>query len=133
MELVFYCSSFTVAILSSIIAWSISIIKKEGLDEKSRIIALAILHSIIYCLLQFSYGFVQWTIRFNKFHQYPHRNPFYIFVSICCIVSVIIMGIFYIKYRKEEYGTAKTVLYLIAINTLAIILVMIFSPFKGWF
>ena len=59
MELVFYCSSFTVAILSSIIAWSISIIKKEGLDEKSRIIALAILHSIIYCLLQFSYGFVQ--------------------------------------------------------------------------
>ena len=111
----------------------LSIIKKEGLDEKSRIIALAILHSIIYCLLQFSYGFVQWTIRFNKFHQYPHRNPFYIFVSICCIVSVIIMGIFYIKYRKEEYGTAKTVLYLIAINTLAIILVMIFSPFKGWF
>lgn len=132
MEKILGYSLITIAILYEIIKRSKSVIK-EDLDEWRKIVILAISNFMIYCLLQYSYGFIQWTIRFNEYHRYPYKNPFCILVIIYCIISFIILGTYYIKYRKNEYGIAKTVLFLLAIHILAILLVMLFSPFKGWF
>ena len=119
-----------IAILYLIIEKSKSVIKAD-LNEWCKIIIWAISNFMIYCLLQYSYGFIRWTIRFNKFHRYPYKNPFCMLVIIYCIISFIILGRVYIKYQKYEYGIAGTVLLFIVIHILAILLVMFFSPFKN--
>lgn len=132
MEKILAFSYFAIAFLSIIIVWSISVIRSD-FKEKYKIIILALLHFVIYCLVQYSYGFIQWTIRLNKFDNYPYKNPFCMLVIIYCIISFIILGRFYIKYKKEEVGTSKAVWTLIGIHILAILLIIFFSPLKNWF
>ena len=133
METILVFSAITIAVLFLIIKASKSVIYDVYMDKWCKIIDLAISHSIIYCLLQYAYGFIQWTIRLNKFQRYPYKNPFCILVIIYCIISFIILGTYYIKETKNEYGILKTVLFLLAIHILAILLVMLLSPFKNFF
>lgn len=121
-------SYLTIAALSLIIVWSMSVIRLN-LKEKYKIIPLAILHFIIYCLLKYAIEFILWTIRLDKFDSYPYRNPFFILVIIYCIISFIIMGRFYIKNKKNECGVKKIVFLLFTIHILSIFLLMFFCPF----
>lgn len=132
MEKILIFSLITITLLYLIIRGSRAVIYSD-LDKWCKIIDLAVLNSIIYCLLQYAYGFIQWTIRLNKFYRYPYKNPFCILVIIYCIISFTILGSHYIKYTKNEYGITKTVLLLFVIHILAILLVMFFSPFKNFF
>ena len=132
MEKILAFSSITIAFLFFIIAVSESVIHSD-LCDWCKIIILALLNFVIYCLLQYSYGFIQWTIRLNKFHRYPYKNPFCMLVIIYCIISFIILGRHFIKYEKNEYGIKNTVLFLFAIHIIAILLVIFFSPFNYWF
>ena len=132
METVLVYSLITISILYLIIKKSKSVMQAD-LKEGHKIGILAIFNFMIYCLLQYSYGFIQWTIRLNKFHRYPYKNPFCMLVIIYCIISFIILGTYYIKYRKNEYGIAKTVLFLFIIHILAILLVIFFSPINYFF
>lgn len=132
MEKIISFSYITIEILFLIIMGSISVIK-SNLDEKYKTIIWAILNFIIYCLIQYSYDFIQWTIRLNIYHRYPYKNPFCILVIIYCIISLIILGIYYIKYQKNEYDIRIAVLLLLIIHVSAILLVMFFSPFNNWF
>lgn len=125
-------SYIIISILLLIIMCSITVIK-SNLRERYKIILWAILNYVIYCLLQYSYGFIQWTIRLNKFDRYPYKNPFCMLVIFYCIISFIILGTYYIIYKKNEYGIGKTVLYLVLIHILAILFVIFLSPFKNWF
>ena len=132
MENILAFSLATIAFLFFIIAVSKSVIHSD-LGDWCKIIILAVLNFVIYCLLQYSYGFIQWTIRLNKFDSYPYKNPFCMLVIIYCIISFILLGIQFIKYEKNEYGIKRTVLFLFAIHILAILLVIFFSPFNNWF
>lgn len=132
MEKIFVFSYLTIALLALIIIGGMSIIR-SNLKEGYKIIPLAGLHFIIYCLLQYSYEFIQWTIRFNKFDNYPYKNPFCVLVIIYCIISFIIFGIYYIKYNKYKYSITSSILFLLVIHLLAILFVLFFSPFKNWF
>lgn len=128
MENILVFSLIVIAILYFIIEKSKLVINGE-LDEWCKIVILAISNFMIYCLLKYCYGFIRWTIRCDIFHRYPYYNPFCILVIIYCIISFIILGTYYIKYQKNEYGTVRTVLLFLTIHILAILLAMFFSPF----
>ena len=132
MENILVFSLITIVILYLIIKVSKSVMQTD-LSEWCKIIILAVSNFMLYCLLQYSYGFIQWTIRFNKFHRYPYKNPFCILIIIYCIISFIILGVYYIKYRKNKYGIAKTVFFLFIIHILAILFVIFFSPINYFF
>ena len=71
--------------------------------ERYKIIILAVLHSVIYCLVYQAYDFIQWTIRFHKVTNYPYRYPFAFLVIIYCIISFIILGVLlYMRYKKAD-------------------------------
>ena len=129
MENILIFSFITIALLYLIIKTSKSVIYDAHMDNWCKIIDLAVLHSIIYCLLQYAYGFIMWTIRLNKFNRYPYKNPFCMLVIVYCIISFIILGIHYIKYGKNEYDMTKTIWFLCIIHILAILLIICFSPF----
>ena len=132
MENILVYSLITITVLYLIIRVSKLVIHAD-LGEWCKTSILAVSNFMIYCLLQYSYGFIQWTIRLNKFHRYPYKNPFCMLVIIYCIISFIILGTHFIKYEKNEYGIKKTVLFLFVIHILAILLVIFFSPFNNWF
>lgn len=125
-------SMITIVILYQIIRKSKSVIESE-LKEWIKIVILAVSNFMIYCLLQYSVGFITWTIRFHKFQRYPYKNPFCMLVILYCVVSFIILGGCYIKHEKEEYGIGSTLLFLEIIHILAIILVMFLSPVNYFF
>ena len=111
------------------IAVSFVIIVKEIIesnkDECKKTIVLSISYFMNYTLLLYCYRFVSWTIEFEKFHRYPYKNPFCIFVFVCCIIVFVILGIYYIKYQKNIYGIKQTLLLFIAIHILAILLLIL--------
>ena len=132
MEKILSYSAVVLVMLYLIIVGSISALQ-SNLEEKYKVIILTVLNYVIYCLMQYSFGFIQWTIRLNKFDWYPYKNPFCMLVIIYCIISFIILGAYYIKYKKSEYGTKKAAWFLVAIHISSILLVIFLSPFKGWF
>lgn len=132
MTKILYFSWVTIAMLAIIVFVSISVIQSNSKEIK-KIFILAIFHFLIYCLVQYSCGFIQWTIRFNKFDSYPYKNPFCILVIIYCIISFSILGTCYIRYGKNKYGITKTIWFWFVIHILALLFLMIFSPFNGWF
>lgn len=132
MENILIYSIITIAILYQIIRKSKSVIESE-LKEWIKIVILAVSNFIIYCLLQYSIGFIAWTIRFHKFQQYPYKNPFCMLVILYCMISIVILGGCYIKHEKEEYGIGSTLLFLEIIHILAFILVMFLSPVNYFF
>ena len=132
MEEILAFSSIVIAFLLFIIAVSESVTHSD-LGDWCKIIILAVLNFVIYCLLQYSYGFIQWTIRLDKYDSYPYKNPFCMLVIIYCIISFIILGTRFIKYEKNEYGIKNTILFLFAIHIIAILLVVFYSPFNNWF
>ena len=132
MAKILYFSWATIAMLAIIIIGSISVIQSNSKEIK-KISILAVLHFLIYCLVQYSCGFIQWTIRLDKFDRYPYRNPFCILVIIYCIISFSILGAYYVKYGKNKYGITKTIWSWFVIHILALLFLMIFSPFNGWF
>jgi len=125
-------SIFTIVILSLIVAGSISLIRSDR-EEKRKTVILSIPHFVIYCLLQYCCGFILWTIRLDKFDRYPYRNPFCILVIIYGIIAFSVLDIYYIRYEKNKYSIRVALWLLLAIHILAIFLLLIFSPFKGWF
>lgn len=132
MEKIISFSIVVIAALSYIVIGSIAIIKSTA-QEKGKVATLAILHSLVYCLLQYACGFIQWTIKLDKFDQYPYRNPFCMLVIIYCIITFIIIGTYYIKYGKNKYGVPTAVWLWIAIQIASLFLILFFSPFNGWF
>lgn len=132
MAKILYFSWATIAMLAIIIIGSISVIQSNSKEIK-KISILAVLHFLIYCLVQYSCGFIHWTIRWDKFDNYPYKNPFCILVIIYCTISFIISGTYYIRYEKNKYGITKTIWSWIVIHILALLFLMIFSPFNGWF
>lgn len=132
METILAYSFVTIAILYLIIKKSKWVIQSD-LKEWCKIIILAISNFMIYCLIQYSHGFIKWTIRLNKFHQYPYKNPFCMLVIIYSIISFIVLGAYYIKERKNEYGIAKTLLFLLTIHIVAILFVIFLSPINYFF
>ena len=133
MEKIITFSIIVITILGLIIKASKAVIYDAYMGKWFKIIDLSVSHFLIYCLLQYAYGFIKWTIRLEKYNQYPYKNPFCILVIIYCIISFIILGIYYIKHIKDEYGIAKTILFLFAIHIIAILLVMLLSPFNYFF
>ena len=125
-------SLFIIAILFSVIKVSKSVMN-SNLKEFSKIIILAVTNFVIYCLLQYSYGFIQWTIRINTFYKYPYRNLFCMLVICYCLISFVTLGAYYIKYIKDKYGVVGGVWLLVAIHILAIVLLLLFSPFNHFF
>ena len=94
-------------------------------DKWIKIILLSISNFMNYVLLLYCYSFVSWTIKLEKFHQYPYKYPFCIFVFICCIIVFAILGTYYIKHHKNIYGIKETVLLFIVTHILAILLLIL--------
>lgn len=129
---IIFFSWITIVMLFFIVSISILVIRND-LKKRKEIGALVALNFLIYCLLQYSCGFIHWTIRWDKFDNYPYKNPFCILVIIYCTISFIISGTYYIRYEKNKYGLKKAFLFLIMIHLLALLLIMFFSPFNNWF
>lgn len=129
---IFVFSYITINILVKLVIGSIFVMRAK-INEYLKIIILAAVHFIIYCLIQYAYGFIEWTIRLNKFNSYPYKNPFCMLVIVYCIISFIVLETCYIKYAKNEYGAENTVLLLFVINVLAIFCVVFFSPINYFF
>lgn len=99
-------------------------------DTHIKIILLSLLNFINYCFLLYCYSFVSWVVKLDKFHNYPYRYPFCIFVLICCIIIFIISGTYCIKYQKEIYIVKDAVLFLLITHIVAILLLILFKiPF----
>ena len=95
-----------------------------------KIILLSLLNFINYCFLLYCYSFVSWVVKLDKFHKYPYRYPFCIFVLICCIIIFIISGTYCIKYQKEIYTVKDSVLFLLITHIVAILLLILLKiPF----
>ncbi len=106
------------------------ILVKEKIIESNKkewikIIHLSIANFMNYVLLLYCNRFVSWTVELGKFHQYPYKNPFCIFVFICCIIVFVVLGAYYIKYYKYIYDIEEILLLLIATHILAILLLII--------
>ena len=129
---IIFFSWITIVMLFFIVSISILVIRND-LKKRKEIGALVALNFLIYCLLQYSCGFIHWTIRWDKFDNYPYKNPFCILVIIYCIISFSILGAYYIRYGKNKYGITKTIWSWFVIHILALLFLMIFSPFNGWF
>ena len=129
MENILVFSYITIMYLFAIIMGS-KYAMNAKIRERYRIIILAVLHSVIYCLVYQAYDFIQWTIRFHKVTNYPYRYPFAFLVIIYCIISFIILGILlYIRYKKAEYPISTTMILWFIIHILAILLaIKIFIP-----
>ena len=93
-------------------------------DKWIKITLLSLLNFMNYCLFLYCYSFISWVVEFNKFHKYPYRYPFYIFVFICCIIVFIISGTYCIKYQKNIYGIDQSVLFLFITHILAILILI---------
>lgn len=132
MEKILIFSYVTIIMLLNLIIGS-KFAMRAKINEYYKIIILSAVHFIIYCLIQYAFGFIHWTIRLNKFDNYPYKNPFCILVIIYCIISFIVLGVCYIKYGKNEYGIGNTSLLLFVIHVLAIFLVVFFSPINYFF
>ena len=132
METVISFSTIIIAILFFIIKGNQSVIQSDS-NEWRKIITLTISNFVVYCLALYCYGFIQWTIRLDKFYRYPYRNPFNIIVIICCIIFFIVLGIWYVKYRKKEYGITMSIVILWITHILAILLIVILQPFRNFF
>lgn len=104
---------------------SVKAIIQSNKNKWTKMILLAIANFMNYVLLLYCYSFVSWTIELGKFHRYPYRNPFCIFVFICCIIVFVIIGTYYIKYDKNIYGIKETILLFIATHILAILLLIL--------
>lgn len=127
MEKILVFSFIVIAVLYFIIDKSKLVINGD-LDEWLKSVILVISHFMIYCLLKYCYDFVRWTIKWNGFYRYPYYNPFCILVMIYCIISFILLGTYYIKYQKNEYGTFRALFLFLTIHILAILLAKFFSP-----
>jgi len=90
MEKILIYSLIVIAILYLIIEKSKSVIKAD-LNEWCKIIIWAISNFMIYCLLQYSYGFIRWTIRFNKFHEYGIAGTVLLFIVIHILAILLVM------------------------------------------
>ena len=129
MENILVFSYITIMFLFAIIIGS-KYAMNAKIRERYKIIILAVLHSVIYCLAYHAYDFIQWTIRLNKYDSYPYRNQFCILVIIYCIISFIILGVLLrMKHKKDEYPISTTIILWFIIHILAILLaIKIFIP-----
>lgn len=121
-KLKFVCEVYAVYITLAI--FFIILVKEmiqSNKDKWIKFILLSVSNFINYLFLLYCYRFVTWTIEFEKFQRYPYKNPFCIFVFICCIIIFIIFGTYYIKHHKNTYGIKETVLLFISTHILAIL------------
>lgn len=132
MEKIFVYSYLAIGLLSAIVACGMSVIC-SNFKEKYKIIPLSALHFVIYCLMQYAWGFILWTIRFNKFDNYPYKNPFCMLFIAYSIISFIILIVYYFKHNENKNTVIQSIAYLCGIHILAILLMLFFSPFKNWF
>ncbi len=132
MEKILIFSYVTIIMLLNLIIGS-KFAMRAKINEYYKIIILSAVHFIIYCLIQYAFGFIQWTIRLNKFDNYPYKNPFCMLVIIYCIISLIALEVCYIKYGKNKYGIENTALLLFVIHVIAIFFVVFFSPINYFF
>ena len=132
MEKILIFSYVTIIMLLNLIIGS-KFAMRAKINEYYKIIILSAVHFIIYCLIQYAFGFIQWTIRLDKFDNYPYKNPFCMLVIIYCIISLIVLGVCYIRYEKNEYGIENTALLLFVIHVIAIFFVVFFSPINYFF
>ena len=137
MENILVFSYITIMYLFAIIIGS-KYAMNTKIKERYKIIILAVLHSVIYCLVYQAYDFIQWTINFNEVQNYPYRYPFGFLVIIYCIISFIILGILlYMKYKKDGYPISTIMIFGLIIHILAILLTIIIFipliPFRPFF
>ena len=118
----FITAYITFAITLIVIAVQIT---KSNINSLKKTILLSIPYFVNYTLLLYCYRMITWTIESNKIHQYPYKYPFCIFVLICCIITFLIMGIYYIINQKKQYGIEQSLLLFIYIHVIAIILIIL--------
>lgn len=115
------CIYITLAVLFILLVKEII---QSNKDTDVKVVLLALLNFMNYCLLLYCYSFVSWVVKFDKFHKYPYHYPFCIFVFICCIIVFVISGTYCIKYQKNIYSINKTVLFWLITHIVAILLLI---------
>ena len=112
MENILIFSYITIIMLLKLIIGS-KFVMSAKINEYYKIIILSAVHFIIYCLIQYAFGCM--------------------LVIIYCIISLIVLGVCYIRYEKNEYGIENTALLLFVIHVIAIFFVVFFSPINYFF
>lgn len=132
MEKILVYSYWAIGFLAVIIVLSMSVIR-SNFKEKYKIIPLAALHFVIYCLAQYAWNFILWTIRLDKYDNYPYKNPFCMLFIAYSIISFIIIIVYYFKHNENKNSVFQSIVYLCGVHILAILFVIFFSPFSYWF